>query len=122
MSCHAIALGDSRGEIVMSVPDGIHSGLAQVGTEEAGIKVQSMRLDDLDLPAPLVINLDVEDYELMVLKGASRVIETVRPFLICESELNPSQQRSVFDTLRYVFNLNYVLFIQTPHRSFGIGR
>ena len=43
-----------------------------------------MLLDMTELPRGLMIKIDVEGFEASVLKGASRVLEEVRPIILCE--------------------------------------
>lgn len=50
------------------------------------------------LPAPAVVKIDVEGAELEVLKGASRLFETIRPIVLCE--VIPASEREVTAFLR----------------------
>ena len=65
--------------------------LAEFGTTQTGgsreqQSVVAVTPDWLmeSLPAPSVVKIDVEGAELEVLKGAHRLIETVRPVVLCE--------------------------------------
>jgi FkbM family methyltransferase len=50
------------------------------------IRVPCVRLDDFVIsnPVPALVKIDVEGAESEVLKGAERLFQSVRPFLICE--------------------------------------
>lgn len=60
--------------------------VGKTGTEPNVIRVESVAIDDFarEHPAPDVVKIDVEGAESEVLKGASEVFTSVRPFLICE--------------------------------------
>jgi FkbM family methyltransferase len=65
--------------------------LAEFGTTQTGgarerQSVVAVTLDWLmeSLPRPSIVKIDVEGAELEVLKGASRLFETVRPIVLCE--------------------------------------
>ena len=61
-------------------------GTTQTGGEREQQSVVAVSLDWLmeSVPAPSVVKIDVEGAELEVLKGASRLFETVRPIVLCE--------------------------------------
>ena len=79
-------------------------------------KAQVKRLDDLDLPSPNLLKLDVEGSELEALRGAKRIIAKDRPIIIFEFFFNDRDQRfekrkkelmEFFDNLSYrveIFN------------------
>jgi FkbM family methyltransferase len=61
-------------------------GTTQTGGEREHQSVVAITLDWLmeSLPAPSLVKIDVEGAELEVLKGASRLFETIRPIVLCE--------------------------------------
>jgi FkbM family methyltransferase len=70
-------------------------GTIQTGGEREHQSVVAVSLDWLleSLPPPSVVKIDVEGAELEVLRGASRLIETARPVVLCE--VIPSTEREV---------------------------
>ena len=52
---------------------------------EAGQPCKTVRIDDLDLPPPNVIKIDVEGHELKVFQGARNTISKHRPVIFYES-------------------------------------
>ena len=104
ITCHRLALSDELGTGVMEV-DGEASGLARLvkGCGGAGGEaVHLARLDDLDLPPPDVMKVDVEDHELNVLRGARSVLATRKPMLIFENWLAPRDRDSPLAPLRFL--------------------
>ncbi|HSR37283.1 MAG TPA: FkbM family methyltransferase [Phnomibacter sp.] len=95
---HNVALGESTGEINMVVPvEGrvLQQGLSHVvGTTESShaegltYTVKMHRLDDIwafsEGNNVIGIKIDVENFELEFLKGASAVIRHYRPVVYCE--------------------------------------
>ncbi len=85
VTCHNTALSDRTGTGLMRFADGLHSGCAAVAQGGAGIEIALSRLDDLKLPRPDVVKMDVEDHEVQVLSGARRVLTEAKPHVIFES-------------------------------------
>lgn len=83
VECHQIALGDSTGEMAMSV-NGPFSSVAlapSAGMHAQTVKV--MRGDDLLLlRPPAVVKIDVEGYELEVIRGMHRILGGVRALFV----------------------------------------
>ncbi len=117
------ALGSSRGKATL----GWHeqstnlggSRIAQFsGEEKKGLvtqKVSLIALDDIDLQGKVkLIKIDVEGYELEVMKGAKRVLKSHRPIVLSEVQLNgfysPSGQVSCKDYLDFFENIDYDCF------------
>lgn len=107
--CHELALGDRDGAATMSFADGVHSGLAKMA-DGGGQRVNQARLDSLDLPAPNLIKIDVEEHEYEVLDGARATIAGSRPFLIFENWARPDRSDLTFAPLELLTSLGYRLF------------
>jgi FkbM family methyltransferase len=75
------ALGAEKQEVTMS-RDSKSPGRARIS--ESGYSVQMYRLDDLDLPSPDFIKIDVEGYEASVLAGMKKIMTVIRPALFIE--------------------------------------
>jgi FkbM family methyltransferase len=76
------ALSDRAGLGAMRY--GLHSALATLDVG-AGAGVTVARLDDLDLPAPQVVKIDVEGHEAAVLEGARTTLARHRPMIVLET-------------------------------------
>lgn len=112
INCHRLALSDESGTGVMAV-DSETSGLARLvegNTRDGGEAVTLARVDDLDLPQPDVLKIDVEDHELNVLRGARSVLATRKPMLIFENWLVPQDRDSTLAPLRLLKEAGYFLF------------
>ena len=82
------ALSDVSGSWVeIEIPDPAHVGLNQIKVSPNSIpacQVPTMRIDDLDLTACDLIQLDLEGYEYYALLGAVETIKTYKPTLVLE--------------------------------------
>jgi len=87
---HRVALGDKQGKLDLHLSRRMDSssllpiGSEQVtrfpGTDEVGtISVKVMRLDDVltEIRSPVLLKLDVQGYELNVLKGAEKLMDKI---------------------------------------------
>lgn len=78
------ALGDSHKMVVVNRKTMSNVGMHKVSEDRTGAIPQFM-IDDLALPTCDFICLDVEDYELSVLKGAVRTIHKFHPVISAEN-------------------------------------
>jgi FkbM family methyltransferase len=111
VQCHNLAVGNDDGNATMSIPDGLHSGLAKLD-KGGGVRIKVVRLDSLDLPPPDVMKLDVEDHEYDALLGSQRVIAAARPVLIFENWSYPLQPNITSAPLRLLEEWGYQLYFQ----------
>lgn len=93
-----------------------------------GYDVTSIRLDDLDLEKPDLIKIDVEGFELNVLRGCSETIREHNPVIFYEA--HGTELREIFDFLTdfeyrlYWYpcpNFNPQNYRETQHNIFGNG-
>lgn len=67
-----------------------HSSQAHGSNQAEGVRHThqsvAVSLDSLQayFPAPTILKIDVESAEIGVLRGASRLLQTVRPVILCE--------------------------------------
>jgi FkbM family methyltransferase len=84
VTVHHLAVGSETG-LVRLDSDEQAGGSAAVSTDGRGVTVQMSPLDDLELLWPVsFIKMDVEGFELEVLRGASRILEQDRPVIFGE--------------------------------------
>lgn len=76
----AAAVGERAGSVSMTTDE--RSSNHVTDTNSGSIPV--VALDDQDLPAPTLMKLDIEGFELSALKGATNILKTNRPIVITE--------------------------------------
>ena len=105
-TCHAIGLSDAQGSIRIAV--GLHSYLTRVlgAHERGGREVPVARLDDLDLPDPDIVKIDVEGHEAAVLRGGLERLHRALPLVILESWYRPE----MLEPLRLLAGLGYAFY------------
>jgi FkbM family methyltransferase len=85
--CHVrnAAVGSAGGHARASAPSARNSGMARVENDPAGA-VEVVTLDDevLDEPRIDIVKIDVEGWELEVLRGGSRTLARHRPLVYVE--------------------------------------
>jgi FkbM family methyltransferase len=111
------ALSDLFGQGRMT--SGWHSALARLGAGEGGERVAVARLDDLDLPPPDVIKIDIEGHEARALEGARATIEKSRPLIVLESWYRPSDPQASLAPLRWLEAAGFALY--RPMWRIGAG-
>lgn len=86
------------------------------------IKVPTRRLDtffeEKPLLAPLVIKIDVEDFESAVLKGAEHILANMRPWIVCEILPRHHHNR---ETAGYLHQNSYLPFAICREGLFRFG-
>jgi FkbM family methyltransferase len=88
-----------------------HLSQAHGSTQAEGVRhtqqTVAVSLDFLQdhLPAPMVLKIDVESAEISVLRGASRLLQTARPVVLCE--VTPENSDTVANIL---YQHKYELF------------
>lgn len=120
---HQYALADAPGALVLNLTSE-HSGtatLAEVGSEAVRTMTVDVRVGDDELQeAPRVIKIDVEGFELRVLKGLTRTLLAHKPFLL--TELIDGQLAragsSVTEVTSLLFDMGYAAFGVHSARKF----
>ena len=101
---HQFALGNNEQEVTI-YPETENRGGASILNHQSdkGIEIEVKRLDDLQLKSKVnVIKIDVEGFELDVLKGASDTIIKDKPKLIIEHSIdrnNTAEQYEIYNWL-----------------------
>lgn len=108
VSCHNFALGSEDGIATAALPDGVHSGTAQLSTHTTGTQVAVHAGDQMNLPDPDLIKLDVEGFEAAVLQGAENTIARSKPMIIMESWLESADK--TLEPLQLLEQYGYQLF------------
>lgn len=119
VTCHNVALSNQDKQAFIDLPDGLHSGSAELNLRGRGVRVQTRRLDSMELPSPDAIKVDVEGHELEVLEGGRRVLESARPFLMMESKRHYGSAATTLEPLRYLAGLGYELYVPAVKRQVG---
>lgn len=116
---HNIALSDRSADSIqlytplkdtpeLSRLDGVHPLLSPGDWTSYTINVR--RIDDLDLPKPNLIKIDVEDHEYQVIKGAEKTIAAARPIIFFENWYYGFNLIKTFRPLAAMESLGYRLF------------
>ena len=93
------AASDSSGIIEI----GYESDMAFKGPSKKKIDVRGIRIDDLPMKSLDLIKIDVEGFEIEVLKGAENTIKKFNPKIILETHSTGLKEKS----LRFLGNLGY---------------
>lgn len=90
--CYNLAIGNSDTDIQVQKPNYFQNGNVNFGDVKVGkvegesVSVQQRRLDYFDFNDVVFIKIDVQGYELNVIKGAENTIRKHRPYLFVEFE------------------------------------
>lgn len=102
-----VALGNTHGSIKIFDNWSINRGGASVvinSDNSEGIDVQLVKMDDYSL-SPKMIKVDVEGYELEVLKGAKQTIQKFLPELILEISQDRNQPYELEELVDFITSL-----------------
>jgi FkbM family methyltransferase len=110
IACHHVGLSDRTGPGRMTLPVAGDTGWAKIAAE-GDIDVRLARLDDMDLPDPDFIKLDVEGHEYEALAGARTRLRRSRPHVILENWLELDKPDVTTAPLRLLEDEGYRLFI-----------
>ncbi len=109
--CHDVALSDTRGVCKMTIPDGIQSGIARIRNVEIGVDVTTTTLDDLGLPLPDVIKIDVEDLEGAVFEGGKNLLGRSSPYIVFENWAARSNLDACLHPIEALMREGYDLYV-----------
>lgn len=107
ITLHQFALGNSE-EIVTIYPETDNRGGASILNHESdcGIEIEVKKLDNLELNTKVdVIKIDVEGFELDVLKGAFKTIKKDKPKLIIEHSIDRNNTAEQFEIYNWILDL-----------------
>ncbi|MFB6301607.1 MAG: FkbM family methyltransferase [Haloferacaceae archaeon] len=113
---HRVALGSTNDTMVLREAD--RAGTRWIAQEGPGEEVTVRRGDDLQVPPPDVLKIDVEGAEVDVLEGMRSLLEECR---VCYVEIHDDSARAVRDVLR---NAGFEItdLSNEPVRSYVITR
>lgn len=104
VTVHNSGVGESEGDLTLHIPivDGApvptRASFQRLEQEQIELNVPVVTLDGIGVSDVAFIKIDVEGFELQVLRGATRLLREWRPILLVEIDRN-RLQRSAFDDL-----------------------
>lgn len=113
VECFNVALGN-KNEIVTMNPVDIHAPDTNIGATKVGSGGENtvmVKLDSFGFQNVSFIKMDVQGYELELLKGASETIDSSRPILFFETD-EPYLKTfgtSSEELLNHILGLNYII-------------
>jgi FkbM family methyltransferase len=120
---HAHALGSEHGEAEIAWDERIAGSASLHGGGPSRAVVEVRRLDELGLPPPRAIKLDVEGHELEVLRGARETIASARPAIVLE--LNARASRAAgwapVDLARELDGYSFAVLAETGERRVDLA-
>jgi FkbM family methyltransferase len=117
VTCHNMALSGADGEAFIQIPDGLHSGMAEVSKLGGPTRIATRRLDSLGLPEPDFIKMDVEGHEIEILNGAKETLKASWPFIIFESKPDSLRPEKAVEVLFFLAALGYHFYIPAVQRQ-----
>jgi len=114
LSC--LAVGDKEGYCKIGRDDirALNSGSEYVTLDKAG-SIRMVSLDDCNLPGCDFLKVDVEGFELAVLRGAKRTIREYKPVIIMECDKKFALRRFGWHDLEAQSFLSKRGYIQVAH-------
>ena len=125
-------LGQNKKQVYLQIKKdnkslGPRCEISEVFISEEGTSYQPISLHSLDTIIPetskiSIIHLDVEGYELEVLKGAKRIIEKDAPIIILEIHSQALEYNNFMLQINYkptdqlIYNFGSVVFVNTVYR------
>lgn len=100
------AVGDKKKEVIVPVipPETkINFGSISLLDQHNGEKVPCIKLDDLKLSRCDLLKIDVEGYESLVLEGASRIINQLKPIIFIEN----NREENSLKIIQFLLNHSY---------------
>jgi FkbM family methyltransferase len=116
---HELALADADGEAFIEIPDGLHSGTAELTADSRGTRIITKRLDSLLLPPADFIKMDVEGHEAGVLRGGLNTLKSSWPYLVFENRRNITKPGTTLDPLLILQELGYRFFLPSVRQSYA---
>lgn len=112
--CYNLAIGDCTNDVFIQEPNYYENGDVNFGNvkiSEVGTNVQQKELDSFNFDNLVFIKVDVQGYELNVIKGAEKTIAKHRPYLFVEFEddLLKEANTSEKELQEYIESLGYVV-------------
>jgi FkbM family methyltransferase len=117
VTCHNMALSNADGEAFIQMPDGMHSGWAEVSSLSGTARIGIRRLDSLGLPEPDFMKVDVEGHEIQAFQGAKETLKKARPFIVFESKPDYLRPEKALEVLFFLAGLGYRFYIPAVQRQ-----
>lgn len=129
VTLHRMAVSDRNGQtLVESFDPSVSTNFGEIHIEQStGIPVDCARLDDLTLPPPALIKVDVEGFEWEVLSGAAGILARRRPVVYYEAQTQRNFDKiyNLMTKLGYrlswmgIMNYNPTNFKKNTHNIFA---
>ena len=111
------ALGNATGKQIIYQEDKNRGGASiAIERSELGTEIEVKRLDDLVLPKAIkLLKVDVEGFELEVLKGGEELIKRDQPAIIVEFSRDRDNEGSAMDMFHWLKELKIYDFYRLKH-------
>ncbi|TAH35908.1 MAG: FkbM family methyltransferase [Alphaproteobacteria bacterium] len=119
ITTHPYGLSDSEG--FFPLHEGRHSALSRLDPNAThGTMVKVCRLDDLDLPDPDIVKIDVEGHEAAVFNGGAKRIQRAKPIIVLESWFDAKKSAAMLEPLQLLAAWGYEFYqIAFEHTANG---